>query len=273
MHLRIAGQPVHPSDVAAFELSFGRNHSRSDLTPYELEIDKADLLARMTPAYDELVKGLKEDEEITGAFQPLYDGAVNYPSLSEVLQLPPAQIVQVIGTYLDYEFVSAYVTKEDAARDVRWLLLNIDGIEVSGDRVKITGKARHLWRRADRTLWWRMQVLLYGFTYPYECYDVICHWLADAVPDYWDRIRVDFEIIEMDTVSEVSMYYVSMRSTLGRKYFSIDDTRFAACFYALARSMSTPEKGLFRKCEFTLRDGGYYEADFEYESDLLEQQP
>jgi hypothetical protein len=99
----------------------------------------------------------------------------------------------------------------------------------------------------------------------FECYEAIGRWLSEEAPEPWEEIAVEFTILEIDDVSEDVIRYKPSRGLLKRhKQFFIDDTRFADCFFALAKLTSTPEKGFFRKCHFTLLKGGRYEADFEY---------
>jgi hypothetical protein len=88
--------------------------------------------------------------------------------------------------------------------------------------------------------------------------------LRRRCPSRGESITVSFEIIEIDDVSEEIIHYAPKKNPKKLKQFFIDDTRFADCFFALARLTSTPEKGLFKKCRFTLLADGRYHTDFEY---------
>jgi hypothetical protein len=98
----------------------------------------------------------------------------------------------------------------------------------------------------------------------FDCYGAIAKWLIEEAPEPWENIVVEFEIIEIDDVSNERIEYVPKKDPQSRKQFFIDDTGFAECFFQLARLTSTPEKGLFRKCKFTLLADGRYKSDFEY---------
>ena len=103
------------------------------------------------------------------------------------------------------------------------------------------------------------------FNNAFECYDAIGQWLTDGVPEPWEEIAVEFEIIVIDDVSEDVIDYLPSEGFFRkRKQFFINDTGFAECFFALAKLTSTPEKGLFKKCRYVLKKDGRYRADFEY---------
>ncbi len=104
-----------------------------------------------------------------------------------------------------------------------------------------------------------------SFTNAFECYEAIGQRLVDAVPEPWKKITVEFEIIEIDDVCDYCIFYEPKRWwRLKEGQSSIEDTLFIGCFYALARLTSTPEKGLFRKCEYVLSQDGTYKVNFEY---------
>ena len=98
----------------------------------------------------------------------------------------------------------------------------------------------------------------------FGCYEAIGQWLMKGAPEPWESITVEFEILEMNDVSEQVIYYSPQKNPRKEKQFFIEDTRFADCFYQLARLTSTPDKGLFKKCYFTLHADGRYDTRFEY---------
>ena len=98
----------------------------------------------------------------------------------------------------------------------------------------------------------------------FECYDVIGRWLVEEVPAPWESIVVNFKLIEMDDVCEYIIKYYPVNAPSVGKQFFIDESEIWDAFYQLARLTSTPEKGFFKKCRFTLFDNGKYTSDFEY---------
>lgn len=97
-----------------------------------------------------------------------------------------------------------------------------------------------------------------------ECYESIGKWLSDEVPERWDRIDVEFQIISVDDVWDYTITYVPHGSPAVEKQFFIDDTGFHDCFFQLARMTSKPDKGFFKRCKFSLHSDGRYKSDFEY---------
>jgi len=103
-----------------------------------------------------------------------------------------------------------------------------------------------------------------------ECYEEIGKWLMEGVPAPWSHIVIEFEIIEIDDVSEYWIEYTPQRSPAKKKQFFINDTNFDDCFFQLAKLTSTAEKGFFRKCRFELDQDGSYNASFQYGSEEAE---
>jgi hypothetical protein len=103
------------------------------------------------------------------------------------------------------------------------------------------------------------------FANAFDCYEAIGRWLTEAAPEPWEQIAVDFTILEIDDVSETVITYAPSRGLFRRlRQFFIDDTRFADCFFALARLTSAPGKGYFKTCHYVLSKNGKYKANFDY---------
>jgi len=102
------------------------------------------------------------------------------------------------------------------------------------------------------------------FANAFECYEEIARWLSEEVPEPWEQILIDFEIIEIDDVSEYIISYHPSIKKYTEKQFFIDDTNFHDCFFELARLTSTKERGFFKKCRFVLNKDGTYKSAFEY---------
>lgn len=93
-----------------------------------------------------------------------------------------------------------------------------------------------------------------------ECYQAIANDLANSVSEPWDKIKVDVERFGDDSINTMVTYYLSN----GRKIGSTDAQMIPFYFDALASLVSTPEKGLYKKCTFTLFSDGKFDSDFEY---------
>lgn len=65
----------------------------------------------------------------------------------------------------------------------------------------------------------------------FECYEAIGSWLANAVPEAWKQITIEFEIIVIDDVSEECIYYKPKRWWRKEGQFFIEDTNFTDIFF------------------------------------------
>ena len=102
------------------------------------------------------------------------------------------------------------------------------------------------------------------FATPFECYEAIGRWLSEAAPEPWTTITVEFEIIEIDDVSEQCIYYTPKDLARREGQFFIDDLAFGDCFHQLARLTKKPGINYFQKCQFALSDAGSYRVNFTY---------
>src|SRR6185295_12961290 len=103
-----------------------------------------------------------------------------------------------------------------------------------------------------------------SFANPIECYEEIGRLLSSAVREPFSSITVEFELIEIDDVSEQVFYYSPKGRPDKEKQFAIRERAFRDCFFALARLTRTPEKDMFKKCRYVLHQDGRYTVDFEY---------
>lgn len=94
-----------------------------------------------------------------------------------------------------------------------------------------------------------------------ECYQAIGRALADAAKDDWDKIVADITLDGERVDAVVTYWRADNKAPLG---YLTGVPMLARCFYELARLVSTEEKGLFKKCTFTLRSDGKYNTDFVY---------
>lgn len=92
-----------------------------------------------------------------------------------------------------------------------------------------------------------------------ECYQAIAAALSNAAPRGWVDIKADIALdgVRVDAV-------VSYTEASGRSGHLTGVPMVARYFYELARLISTEEKGLFKKCAFSLASSGKYDAKFTY---------
>jgi hypothetical protein len=98
------------------------------------------------------------------------------------------------------------------------------------------------------------------FKDPIECYEAIAREATSLVAQRdWKEIRIE---CELDGNSTDMLFEVV--DAKGNKDYSTQPSRLPEYFFELARLVSTPEKGLYKVCRFSLKHDGKYAADFDY---------
>lgn len=99
------------------------------------------------------------------------------------------------------------------------------------------------------------------FSNPIECYQAIGNSLSGAAKEPWDRIVLDATLDD----TRVDVVVGCWRNGETEAFLHLTGVpRLARFIYELARLVSTEEKGLFKKCIFTLYKGGKFNVDFVY---------
>jgi hypothetical protein len=94
-----------------------------------------------------------------------------------------------------------------------------------------------------------------------DCYKAIGDTLAIAAKNPWSSITA--EIALQDNRIDAVVSYIDADS--GTSGYLTGVPMLARYFYELARLVNTEEKGLFKRCVFTLNSSGSYDANFVYE--------
>ncbi|WP_298772974.1 hypothetical protein [uncultured Shewanella sp.] len=99
------------------------------------------------------------------------------------------------------------------------------------------------------------------FVDPIECYQAIANALNNDLQDNWQRIDVVYERLS-DTHTRSLVEYLNDESQL----ISIGGPDLLGFYFDdLAELVSTKEKGLYKKCFFTLFPDGEFDVKFEYD--------
>jgi hypothetical protein len=96
---------------------------------------------------------------------------------------------------------------------------------------------------------------------PVECYRAIGNLLSCAAKEPWDRIVLDAALDGARVDVVVGCWREG--ETVAFSYLT-GIPRLARSIHNLAHLVSTEEKGLFRRCTFTLYKNGEYNVDFTY---------
>lgn len=94
-----------------------------------------------------------------------------------------------------------------------------------------------------------------------NCYQAIGTALAKASDCPWDRISVDATLDGARVDAIVSCWKDGAEEPVS---YLTGVPRLASHIYDLARLVSTEEKGLFKKCYFSLKNDGKFDVNFVY---------
>jgi len=94
-----------------------------------------------------------------------------------------------------------------------------------------------------------------------ECCRAIASAMSRAVPEPWETVRAIAGLDE-DSVDLLIEYRPRGRAEFTGNIPHIP--MLARYFHELAPLVSSPDKGLFRRCVFTVQKDGRYNANYEY---------
>jgi hypothetical protein len=100
-----------------------------------------------------------------------------------------------------------------------------------------------------------------------SCLEAIGQYVLDFAPEPFVDAEVNAKVFD-DGLITLESFYRPERDPSIREVFEIEDAatdfEFAMCFQQLAKLVSTPEKGLFKECNYRLKGDGSYSADYVY---------
>ncbi|RAM63626.1 immunity protein YezG family protein [Herbaspirillum rubrisubalbicans] len=91
-------------------------------------------------------------------------------------------------------------------------------------------------------------------------YESIGNALSNAAVNPWNLIVLNATLDDVRVDVIVSCW----RTGQSEVEYLTGVPRLASFIYDLARVLSTPEKGRFKKCKFTLQNTGKFDVEFEY---------
>lgn len=94
-----------------------------------------------------------------------------------------------------------------------------------------------------------------------KLYESIGNSLSNAAIGPWRRIVLDATLDDIRVDVIVSCW---RSDQVESDEYLVGIPRLASYIYDLARVVSTPENGLFKKCKFTLQNTGKFNVEFEY---------
>ncbi len=97
------------------------------------------------------------------------------------------------------------------------------------------------------------------FNDPVDYYQAIADELVDVISEKWTSIEIKAERFE-NSVDLMIVYFKPDGSEKSR----VRTKMIPVYFFELARVVSDENKGLYKKCFYTLNDKGNFKVDFEY---------
>nr|WP_288853052.1 hypothetical protein [uncultured Acidovorax sp.] len=92
-----------------------------------------------------------------------------------------------------------------------------------------------------------------------DYYEAIANELQRLAPWLWSHVKVEAE--RYGSSIDLQVVYIS---PTGTRESDVDPVMLPDYFFELAERVSTPEKGLYRKCLFSLKADGTFDVQFEY---------
>jgi hypothetical protein len=132
----IDGMSIKPHELTFSQFAFGKE---VDAISYrcELMISKDYFIEKLKPLYDNGIKELREDDEITGDFEPPYPGATNYPSLPEFVDIKGPYLYEYLYAYHKFDILS-FIINEDSD-EANYVIKNINSIYSVDGNIVIKG--------------------------------------------------------------------------------------------------------------------------------------
>jgi hypothetical protein len=134
----VDGNNIYSNEITFSQFSFGKGEG-FDVFPYEIKIAKEDFLEKITPMYDAGVEELKEDDEVTGEFEPPYPGATDYPSLSKFIDIEGTYLYEYLYAYHKFDILGIALYEDNDVAD--YIIKSLNSIECVDGDIVIKGTA------------------------------------------------------------------------------------------------------------------------------------
>ncbi|BCL69995.1 hypothetical protein TUMSATVNIG1_19530 [Vibrio nigripulchritudo] len=126
---------ICPNEVSYSQLSYGK------LKPFEnefkVEIERRDFIKRLQSKYDECIEELIFDDKVTGSFEPPYEGAKDYPSLEEFINIGGDDWKEFVDTFLKFDILSLFFDEDSSS--AKYYVASISGFDKSLDYLVFRG--------------------------------------------------------------------------------------------------------------------------------------
>jgi hypothetical protein len=135
--LMIDGREHTLRDLWVPEMSLSSARAGRQAATYVLAVDRDTVLSSLSAAYDQYVREMKEDDELTGDPDAL--GRADYPPLGVVLD-EPELLSDVVGGYgLSAELFAAVLPAASGPMLGTWAIDTVDAVHLDGECVGLQG--------------------------------------------------------------------------------------------------------------------------------------
>ncbi|MES9942235.1 MAG: hypothetical protein ABW104_19825 [Candidatus Thiodiazotropha sp. 6PLUC2] len=135
---RIDGSSIEAHELTFSQLSFGKEGGSVNFN-YEIIFAKDSFIEKLIPFYDEGVEELREDDGITGEFEPPYPGATNYPSLSDFLDIENRFLYEYLYAYHKFDILSLVLSEDN--NESGYIINTLESIDSADENIVIKGVA------------------------------------------------------------------------------------------------------------------------------------
>ena len=138
MQILIDSEPVPPEALTFLELGFGRGGPGPH--HYRIVFPSAEFLDRLGEVYRGCVDELREDDRMTGEFEPPFPGATDYPDLDSFLREHGQHFTEFARAYLKFDILR--LALDEGRPAARLVVTSVDEVRAAGDEVVVEGTAR-----------------------------------------------------------------------------------------------------------------------------------
>ena len=138
MQITVSGAVVPAEALSFFEWHASQWRSLAD-QPFEIRVEADAFLRGFQPTYEATIQELLADDAKTGAFEPPYAGATEYPSVDALFALAESQRMEFFRTYFEGDVLRSLLAEE--APGALWYALEVSCVNREAGEVVVRGRA------------------------------------------------------------------------------------------------------------------------------------
>ena len=144
MNFKFNNLDANVSTVVCRELNFGQDRFNEHLCPYELHVNKIELIKVYGEDYERWNRELKEDDAVCNDEEPVELKNLGYPSLIDMIENHPVALGKVALRFLGHDMLIRLLFN---SLDMRYAVTSLDSVDVKDDLIIFSGKGVDLLNR------------------------------------------------------------------------------------------------------------------------------